>query len=551
LVPQDPEDEPASKLLEHIEEEKRRLYKEGKIKKPKKLPEIEEEEKQVELPLGWEWVRLGDIGQIVGGGTPKSGEPSFWTEDGVKWLTPADLYGFDQKYISSGRRDISWEGLERSSATLMPKGSVLFSSRAPIGYVAIAGGPLSTNQGFKSCVPYVEGMSEYLFYFLKRSGQLINEAASGTTFKEISGSKMAQVLVALPPQNEQDRIVEKVDELMTLCDRLEQQTSDQINAHETLVDTLLDTLTRSHDASELANNWDRLAEHYDTLFTTEHSIDRLEQTILQLAVMGCLAPQGPNDEPASKLLERIEEEKAQLIKEGKRKKLKPLSPIATEETPFEVPVGWKWERFDAILVDGPTNGWSPKTVEYDTGLCTLTLSATTKGRFDGSHSKFVEADLNKDSPLWLFPGDVLIQRSNTPEYVGMAAVYDGPERGFIYPDLMMRCRVSQNISVEFFQIVWNAPFNRRRLSQQASGTSRSMVKINQTTVRSTPIPIPPRAEQERIVERFKKLKTLCDYLKSRLNQARESQKSLADSLVKRAVNGMVPHSVGSRHFFQA
>jgi type I restriction enzyme S subunit len=133
----------------------------------------------------------------------------------------------------------------------------------------------------------------------------------------------------------------------------------------------------------------------------------------------------------------------------------------------------------------------------------------------------------------------------------MAAVYDGPERGFIYPDLMMRCRVSQNISVEFFQIVWNAPFNRRRLSQQASGTSRSMVKINQTTVRSTPIPIPPRAEQERIVERFKKLKTLCDYLKSRLNQARESQKSLADSLVKRAVNGMVPHSVGSRHFFQA
>ena len=96
---------------------------------------------------------------------------------------------------------------------------------------------------------------------------------------------------------------------MALCDRLEQQTSDQLSAHETLVDTLLDTLTRSQDATELADNWARLAEHFDTLFTTEHSIDRLEQTILQLAVMGRLVPQNPKHEPAYELLERIASEK--------------------------------------------------------------------------------------------------------------------------------------------------------------------------------------------------------------------------------------------------
>ncbi len=113
----------------------------------------------------------------------------------------------------------------------------------------------------------------------------------------------------LPPLEEQHRIVQKVDELMALCDQLEQQTSDQIAAHDTLVDTLLGTLTQSQNATELAENWTRLAAHFDTLFTTEQSIDKLKQTILQLAVMGRLVEQSPKDEPASKFLSRVSEEK--------------------------------------------------------------------------------------------------------------------------------------------------------------------------------------------------------------------------------------------------
>ncbi|HAH6422914.1 TPA: restriction endonuclease subunit S, partial [Escherichia coli] len=130
LVPQDPNDEPASELLKRIAAEKAELVKQGKIKKQKPLPEISEEEKPFELPEGWEWVTLATVGEIVGGGTPKSDNPQFWAKNGIKWITPADLYGLKGKYITSGARDISPAGLSNSSARLMPKGSVLFSSRA-------------------------------------------------------------------------------------------------------------------------------------------------------------------------------------------------------------------------------------------------------------------------------------------------------------------------------------------------------------------------------------------------------------------------------------
>ncbi|MDF5094222.1 restriction endonuclease subunit S, partial [Vibrio parahaemolyticus] len=131
-------------------------------------------------------------------------------------------------------------------------------------------------------------------------------------------------------------------------DQLEQQTEDSIEAHQVLVTTLLDTLPNSADADELMQNWARISEHFDTLFTTEESIDQLKQTILQLAVMGKLVPQDPTDEPASELLKRIAEETAQLVKDKKIKKQKALPPISEDEKPFELPNGWEWCRVGSI-----------------------------------------------------------------------------------------------------------------------------------------------------------------------------------------------------------
>ena len=215
LVPQDLDDEPASVLLEKIKKEKELLIKEKKIKKEKPLPEISEEEKVFEIPEGWEWCRPGEIGELVGGGTPSSTNPEFYSENEIPWLTPADLRGYKKKYISKGNRYISLLGLQKSSSRMLPAGSILFSSRAPIGYVAIAFNELSTNQGFKSIVPYNINMNEFIYYFLKYDTKNIVEISSVTTFKEISGKGMSNIVMPLPPLQEQKRIVAKICLLYT------------------------------------------------------------------------------------------------------------------------------------------------------------------------------------------------------------------------------------------------------------------------------------------------------------------------------------------------
>ena len=223
LVPQDEGDEPAGKLVAKLEAGKEQLLKKKIITKSRYSCGVPVEQGPFEIPETWQWLRLGDVSAIVGGGTPRSGESSFWSDgQDIPWLTPADMRRQPSRYISRGERDITSEGLSKSSAQMLPAGSVLFSSRAPIGHVGIAANPLSTNQGFKSCVPYISAMSDYLYVFLKYAGPGIDEQSSGTTFKEVAGKDFALILVPIAPLAEQHRIVAKVDELMGLIDRLEQ-----------------------------------------------------------------------------------------------------------------------------------------------------------------------------------------------------------------------------------------------------------------------------------------------------------------------------------------
>lgn len=168
--------------------------------------------------MNWKWVRLCDIGQIVGGGTPSTSVPSFWNDE-IAWITPADLSGYSEKYISKGRKSISSAGLINSGAKLLPKGSIVFSSRAPIGYVALASNPLATNQGFKSIVPSELVLPEFVYYYLKSAKWLAEEQASGTTFLEISARKFGELPFPLAPLTDQHRIVAKLDTLFADLER--------------------------------------------------------------------------------------------------------------------------------------------------------------------------------------------------------------------------------------------------------------------------------------------------------------------------------------------
>lgn len=214
LTTQDPKaDGTASDLLKQIQTEKKRLIDAKEIKREKTLPAITDEEKPFDVPNNWEWVRLSQIGEIISGGTPKTTNLKYWQNGDIPWITPADMKNVS-KYISKGARNITKAGLTSSSARLMPKGSVLFSSRAPIGYVAIAENEISTNQGFKSIVPFNFNLSEYLYFALMALANDIAKLGTGTTFKEVSGATVSNILIPLPPLAEQERIVAKLDALL-------------------------------------------------------------------------------------------------------------------------------------------------------------------------------------------------------------------------------------------------------------------------------------------------------------------------------------------------
>ena len=199
--------------------------------------------------------------------------------------------------------------------------------------------------------PFTNVSSSYIYRYLRSPSfvSYVESVQTGIAYPAINDKQFFSGLFPLPPTTEQHRIVAKVDELMALCDQLEQQTEASLGAHQALVETLLAALTSAASQEQLSSAWQHIAAHFETLFTTEESIDQLKQTILQLAVMGKLVSQDPNDEPASELLKKIAVEKEKLLKEGKIKKEKPLPRVGDQEEPFRLPKGWEWCRLQEVI----------------------------------------------------------------------------------------------------------------------------------------------------------------------------------------------------------
>ena len=345
LVAQDPADEPAWKLLKRIESEKAHLMKAGKIRKRRGLFNGEAVDPPFDLPATWRWCRLDTVGAIIGGGTPSSADEANFSEPrkGIPWLTPADLAGYNELYIKNGSRDLTEKGLQSSSATMMPVGTVLFTSRAPIGYVAIAANPIATNQGFKSIVPYITDCSRFIALAMQTFAREIDANAPGTTFKEVSGKIVAGVPFPLPPLAEQHRIVAKVDELMALCDRLEAARVDREATRDRLAAASLARLDEPDPDPAIFRVHAAFAlENLAPLTTRLDHIKALRQTILNLAVRGKLVEQDPKDEPASVLLKRWADKKSKNRK-GRdwSQGVKPTDSLA-----FEAPSGWEWTTID-------------------------------------------------------------------------------------------------------------------------------------------------------------------------------------------------------------
>ena len=217
LVKQNPSDEPASELIKKIENEKAELVKEGKIKKSKKLPAITDDEKPFDIPDSWEWVRLGEIGIVTSGGTPRKAEKSYWDDANIPWITPAVMSKAQNNIIFDNDNvgKINQKGLSNSSAHLISANSIVVSSRAPIGYINIVPFAYTTNQGCKSISTYAKVDNKYVYYAIKFSVPDMYKRASGTTFKEISGTRFGETVIPLPPLEEQKLIITKVEKLQS------------------------------------------------------------------------------------------------------------------------------------------------------------------------------------------------------------------------------------------------------------------------------------------------------------------------------------------------
>ncbi|MCW0121220.1 MULTISPECIES: restriction endonuclease subunit S [Bacillus] len=464
LVEQREEEGTAKELLEQIKKQEDFLISEKKNKKQKKDLEINKEEIPFDIPDSWEWVRLIQLGEVVGGGTPKTDTKEYWDGGNIPWLTPADMKNVTGKYVERGERFITSEGLKGSSARLLPKGSVIYSSRAPIGYIAIANNDLSTNQGFKSLVPYDFEIKEYMYYCLISRTNEIQSRATGTTFKEISGSKFGQTLIPLPPLKEQKRIVEKLEELFPYI------------------------------------------EQYDKAYTEVEELNKkfpedMQKSILQYAIQGKLVEQRQEEGTAEELYQMIQEEKKRLIEEGKIKKTKALPEISEDEIQFDIPESWKWVRLGDIFKINPRN-----TLSDDTNVSFIPMTLIEDGyKSEFSFEKRPWGKVKKGYTHFS-EGDIVMAKI-TPCFQNLkSAIMKNLENGYGAgtTELHVLRPFNDDLTLEYFLWFIKSPIFVSTCIKKMTGTAGQQ-RVGTDIITNYIVPLPPAEEQKRIVDKIEEL----------------------------------------------
>ena len=456
LVPQDPNDEPASVLLARIRQEKERLVKEGKLKKKDlEVKPISEDEIPFEIPESWEWCRLGDIIEFINGRAYKKDElldkgkykvlrvGNFFTND--SWYY-SDLELPDDKYCYHGDLLYAW------SASFGPK---IWEGEKTIFHYHI------WNVKFPNTVLW----REYLYYFFLADRLKIKQSTTGSTMIHVSMENMKPRLIPIPPLAEQHRIVEKLEELLPKVEEYgkAQDALNKLNA-------------------ELP--------------------ERLKKSILQEAIEGRLVPQDPNDEPASVLLDKIRQEKAQLVKAGKLKKKDLIeTPITEDEIPFDIPESWEWMRLGDVTEIA--RGGSPRPIkefltDAPNGLNWIKIGDTDKG------GKYINSCKEKIKPEGLkktrmvHPGDFLLTNS-----MSFGRPYITNIEGCIHDGWLMISPYAGVFDQSFLFYVLSSAFAHKQFSDKVAGAV--VQNLNSDKVADSFVPIPPLAEQHRIVEKLEQL----------------------------------------------
>ena len=454
LVPQDPNDESASVLLEKIKAEKAELIKEKKIKKTKPLPPITDDEKPFDIPDSWEWVRLGDVGNWAAGATPSRKHPEYYGGN-ILWLKTGDL---NDDVVEDTTEKITKLGVENSSVKINKPGNVLIAMYgATIGKLGIVGNKeLVTNQACCGCTPFNGVYNWYLFYYLFASRKRLIDLGSGGAQPNISKQKIENFSFPLPPLSEQSRIAAKIAQLFALLRKVELST-----------------------------------QQYAELQTL------LKSKVLDLAMRGKLVKQDPNDEPASVLLEKIKTEKAELVKEKKIKKSKPLPPITDEEKPFDIPDSWKWVRLGDVTNIGNFKTVSPENIEYGENLIELADIES----YTGKLIKFETVKDKVGSNKYKYSkGNVMFAKLRPY----LRKVLIAPNDGYCTTELLPISGFSINNYYLYYVLLSDLTFNQ--IKKEMHGVN--LPRVSPKKLSELVIPLPNLVEQAKIIRQIKNI-TLC------------------------------------------
>ncbi len=516
LVPQDPRDEPAVAMLERISSTaKTRRSGSGD-------PDAFDEPFQI--PTGWEWVRLPRVLNKLTDGTHHS--PPNGPSGDFMYVTAKNIKtdGVLLDGITYVTKDVHEEIYSRCDPSY---GDVLYiKDGATTGIATInqVKEPFSMLSSVALLKPSAAIFNRYLlwamrspFFYAETRG-----AMKGAAITRVTLSVMAASLLPLPPLAEQKRIVVKVDELMALCDRLEVQQQEREAQHALLARA---ALARFADAPTPAN--------LDFLFHKSYAISPadLRKSILTLAVQGRLVSQNPNDEPAESVLDRIAVLRGQFSTGKRAKAAKRVRDIDISKCSYDLPDSWTWCRLGDLVLDF-RYGTSRKCDRKASGVPVLRIPNIQNGRIDFTDLKFTSMPAAEFKELSLQKGDLLLVRSNGSEnLVGRSAVACAGDERFAYAGYLVRARLPENeVFASFLHVALSTPAVRDQIEGPIRTTS-GVKNINTTELSNLVVPLPPLAEQRRIVAKVDQLMALVDALETQLADSRAAAANLLSAMV--------------------
>lgn len=526
LVEQNPNDQPASVLLKEIQAEKARLVAEGKIKKSETLSSKMIEELPCNLPKNWEWVRLKDLGFFTGGKTPSTNNSKFWNGN-IPWVSAKDM---KSEFIRDSEDHITEAGLA-TGLMLIPENSILMVVRSgilrrtfPVGINKVE---CTINQDLKALILHRKDLGIYIMLMLKGfEGFILGKLSkTGMTVESLTVEEFMNQRFPLPPLAEQKRIVEKIGELFALCDELERLKQSKDTKRKDLHQSVISQMLEAETHSDFQRHFEFLTTHFHELYAVKENVKELRKAVLQLAVMGKLIPQDPKDQPASELLKEIQAEKARLVADGKIKKSEALPPVKEEEKPFAIPKGWEWVRLGECIEF--TNGYTFKSNEFQSsGIGIVKIGDIANGKVTKEKMDYVDKSFltNLDSKFQVKRDDLLI---------AMSGATTG-KLGFNFSDeiFLLNQRVGKISTIKLNKkYLYN--YLSTQIEKNLSISSGSAIpNLSTEQINSTPFPLPPLAEQKRIVEKVDQLLALCDMLEEGIGKAEEKRGEILEGMVR-------------------